>query len=111
MADAIAPNAWDAPVTWTFEPLDDDTFPAITLARAAAAASGWHTASLGAANEVAVDRFRRGSLSFLGITRVVEDVLAAVDSQVSPGTVPADLADVLAIEHWARVRASEHPGT
>ena len=57
-----------------------------------------------AANEEAVSAFVAGALSFLGITEVVEDVLAAADQwRANPATV----ADVLAAEDWARARARE----
>ena len=30
---AVQPCDWSRPATWTFEPLDDETFPAVELAR------------------------------------------------------------------------------
>ena len=35
-----APVDWSAAAAWTFEPLDDAAFPAVALAREAAAACG-----------------------------------------------------------------------
>ena len=59
----------------TFEPVDHDAFPALGLARAAAAAGGTAPCVLNAANEVAVHAFLDGRLSFLGIPAVIEGAL------------------------------------
>ncbi len=87
------------PMAWTFEPVDDDTFPAITLARAAVAASATHPAVLNAANEEAVDAFLAGHLAYLDIVGVVEEVLAAHDGTPRGR---ATLDSVNAAQHWAR---------
>ncbi len=54
LADVTPAYDWTAPQTWSFEPLDEDAFPAIRLARQAVAASGLHPAVFNAANEAAV---------------------------------------------------------
>ena len=59
----------------TFEPVDEEAFPALGLARAAAVAGGTAPCVLNAANEVAVHAFLRGKLSFLGIPAVIEGAL------------------------------------
>jgi 1-deoxy-D-xylulose-5-phosphate reductoisomerase len=59
----------------TFEPVDEEAFPALGLARAAAVAGGTAPCVLNAANEVAVHAFLRGRLSFLGIPAVIEGAL------------------------------------
>ena len=59
----------------TFEPVDHDAFPALGLARAAAAAGGTAPCVLNAANEVAVCAFVAEKLSFLGIAAVIEGAL------------------------------------
>ena len=59
----------------TFEPVDEDAFPALGLARAAALAGGTAPCVLNAANEVAVHAFLAGRLSFLGIPAVIEGAL------------------------------------
>src|SRR5699024_9672833 len=56
--DAVqAPCDWSQASSWTFEPVDDDTFPALRQARAAAGASATHPAVWNAANEQAVAAF------------------------------------------------------
>ena len=62
------PCRWDTAQSWTFEPLDDDAFPGVRLARAAGTAGGCLPAVLNAANEEAVAAFVAGALPFTGIT-------------------------------------------
>ncbi|GAA1623530.1 1-deoxy-D-xylulose-5-phosphate reductoisomerase [Georgenia ruanii] len=99
-AGVAAPCRWDEATAWTFEPLDEEVFPAVRLARHAAAASATHPAVLNAANEQCVAAFLDGRLPYLGIVAVVEEVLAAHDGLAAP-----TLEDVLAVEQWARRRA------
>ncbi|SDN18755.1 1-deoxy-D-xylulose 5-phosphate reductoisomerase [Actinomyces ruminicola] len=98
----VAPQAWDAPTAWTFEPLDGGTFPAVDLARAAVAASATHPAVFNAANEQAVAAFLDGSLDWLDIVGIDAAVLEAHTGHADP-----DLEDVLAADAWARARADE----
>jgi 1-deoxy-D-xylulose-5-phosphate reductoisomerase len=62
----------------TFEPVDDDAFPCLGLARAAAIAGGTAPCVLNAANEIAVHAFLRGELGFLQIAEVIERTLDAL---------------------------------
>jgi hypothetical protein len=77
---------------------------ALALAEAAGRAGGSAPAVLNAANEVAVDAFLGGRLGFLAVTEIVEQVLDAHRDRAD-GT-PRDVADVLAVDAWARGRAS-----
>ena len=107
--EAGAGYDWSAPHTWTFEPVDEEAFPAIRLARAAVAASPLHPAVFNAANEEAVAAFLGGGLPFLGIVDTVRDVLGRYG-----GGGELTLESVLAAEAWARAEAREvtdHPGT
>ena len=52
--DAAPGLDWSAAAAWTFEPLDDAAFPAVALAREAAAAGGTAPAVYNAANEACV---------------------------------------------------------
>ena len=98
-----APNVWDSPVAWHFEPLDHETFPAVQLAREAVASSPLHPAVLNAVNEECVAAFLSGELPYLAITDVVESVLGEFTAPA--GTL--DLETVLGTEKWARTRAHE----
>jgi 1-deoxy-D-xylulose-5-phosphate reductoisomerase len=80
-----------------FEAPDVERFPALRLARAVAEAGGTAPAVLNAANEVAVAAFLGGRLGFLGIPRVIEDVLGR-HRNVSAD----DLSTVLEADRWAR---------
>ncbi len=101
---AARPCAWDAPTAWTFEPVDDDVFPALRMARAAVEASASHPAVLNAANEESVAAFVARRISFLDIVGVVGRVLDEHDGAGRGGLTLADLQEV---ERWARRRANE----
>ena len=115
LPDVAAPCSWTDPTSWTFEPLDNETFPAVDLARAAGAAAGTAPAVYNAANEAAVDAFCEGRIGFLDITATVRIVLdehlaQTVDVKSTPGA--AWIADgdlsiqaVLAADSWGRRRA------
>jgi 1-deoxy-D-xylulose-5-phosphate reductoisomerase len=105
---------WSTAATWTFEPLDDEAFPAVELARRAGRLSGTAPAVYNAANEVAVEAFHAGELSFLGIVDVVAAVLdehvAPTDADVRSEWSSDDeltLERVLAADTWARQRARQ----
>ena len=98
---------WTAAQTWTFEPLDEEAFPAVPLARYAGAAGGTMPAVYNAANEVCVDAFLAGQIPFAGIV----DTVAQVVSEHHDGAGAAmTLADVLSADGWARDRARELTG-
>ncbi|NYI72223.1 1-deoxy-D-xylulose-5-phosphate reductoisomerase [Naumannella cuiyingiana] len=118
MPGASAPLDWTRATQWTFEPLDDEAFPAVRLIRRCGAAGGTAPAVYNAANEVAVDAFTEGRIGFLDIVDLIERVVVehlAPEPAISPGDVGSrlvhdadlDLAAVLAADNWARRRASE----
>lgn len=80
-----------------FEAPDEARFPCLRLAREAMAVGGTAPASLNAANEVAVQAFLDGKLSFLGIARLVQATLEATEVRA------ADSLDVVLCED-ARAR-------
>ncbi len=102
--DAAAPCDWTRAATWEFFPLDDEAFPAVRLAAQAARTGGVMPAILNAANETAVQAFRDGRLGFLGITRLVEQVMADRAGAIEGNRVT--LEDVLEADTWARARAA-----
>lgn len=87
---------------WTFEPVDFETFPALTLARTAVSESATHPAVYNAANEVFVQAFLEERLPYLSIV----DLLAQVLGEHS-GIAQPSVEDILGVEEWARNRA-EH---
>jgi 1-deoxy-D-xylulose-5-phosphate reductoisomerase len=65
----------------TFEPVDEETFASVRLAREAAKAGGTAPCTLNAANEVAVHAFLQSRLRFLDIAAVIEETLSAIAPQ------------------------------
>lgn len=91
-----APLDWTRASTWTFEPLDEDAFPAVALAKRVGQLGFTFPAVLNAANEQAVRAFHLGEIGFGDIVPSVERVL----EQHEAG--PMTLESVLAAERWAR---------
>ena len=108
--DAAASFDWSRPIAWHFEPLDEDAFPAVALARRCGVAGGTAPAVFNAANEVCVDAFCDGRLTFLGI---VDTVAAVVEEHLASGHTPTrelTVPIVLDADAWARRRAAEITG-
>ncbi|MEJ3744087.1 1-deoxy-D-xylulose-5-phosphate reductoisomerase [Actinomycetes bacterium KLBMP 9797] len=99
--DAAAAVDWTAAHTWEFTPLDDETFPAVRLAKEAGRVGRCRPAIFNAANEECVAAFVAGRLPFLGIVATLERVLDEAPDYPEPGTVE----EVLAAESWARTHA------
>lgn len=100
LANATKPIDWSQAHSWQFEPLDEEVFRAVKLARQVGIAGKTFPAVYNAANEEAVEAFHEGKVSFLGITNIIDQVLQ--DHQ------PEDLSleGVLAAETWARQAAN-----
>jgi 1-deoxy-D-xylulose-5-phosphate reductoisomerase len=105
--EAAAAVDWTGAHTWTFEPLDEDAFPAVPLARQVGAAGGTAPAVYNAANEECVAAFRAGAIPFLGIMRTVAQVISEHDGSAGPA---GSIEEILAADAWARVRARELTG-
>jgi 1-deoxy-D-xylulose-5-phosphate reductoisomerase len=97
VAGVGTPLDWTVAASWTFEPLDEDAFGAIRLAKRVGRAGGTYPAVFNAANEQAVDAFHEGRLPFLGIVETVERV---VDQHDAPGALTRE--SLAAAEAWAR---------
>jgi 1-deoxy-D-xylulose-5-phosphate reductoisomerase len=93
------PLDWTTASQWSFEPLDDEAFPAVELAKAAGSAGATFPAVFNAANEQAVHAFHDGRLSYLGIVDVIREVVEAHE----PHDMTLD--GVLDAERWARLEA------
>ena len=79
-----------------------DDFPALNLARQAGLIGGTMPAMYNAANEVAVQAFVEGRLSFPGIWQTVEKTLSAA----TPEDYHGQLGIILAADAWAREYAA-----
>ncbi|HEV3212630.1 MAG TPA: 1-deoxy-D-xylulose-5-phosphate reductoisomerase [Acidimicrobiales bacterium] len=95
--DGYGRLAFDAPLTLSFEPPDTVAFPCLSLAYDAGRLGGTAPAWLNAADEVAVDAFLSGGLSWQGIARVVGETLARYD-----GAACSDIEALLRADTTAR---------
>ncbi len=104
VAGAALACDWTKASTWEFEPLDNEVFPAVGLARYAGKTGGCMTAVYNAANEEAACAFLEGRIAFPTIVHTVRDVIAAADQWAA---APATVDDVLDAQRWARDRAQQ----
>ncbi|WP_445996143.1 1-deoxy-D-xylulose-5-phosphate reductoisomerase [Okibacterium fritillariae] len=91
------PLDWTAAQSWTFEPLDDEAFPAVSLAKKVGRAGGTYPAVFNAANEQAVLAFHDGRIGYLDILDTVDQV---VDEHAEVDTLT--LESLAAVEQDAR---------
>ncbi|MCO5228091.1 MAG: 1-deoxy-D-xylulose-5-phosphate reductoisomerase [Thermomicrobiales bacterium] len=85
-----------------FEPPRDDDFPCLGLARWAATHGGTYPTVLSAADEVAVDAFRKERIGFLDIPAVIQ---ATMDLHQSSTVEHLDV--VIEADHWARATTAK----
>jgi len=83
-----------------FAPPDFERFPCLRLAYEAAERGGAHAIALNASDEIAVEAFLEGAISFPAIARTIEEVLEAI-----PESHPATIPEVLALDERAREMA------
>ncbi len=100
VANVSTPVDWTKSHSWQFEPLDEEVFGAVRLAREVGLAGLTYPAVFNAANEQAVDAFHDGKLSFLGIVELVRKVV-----ELHKAEAELSLESVLAAETWARKTA------
>ena len=98
---------WTKATSWTFEPVDEVTFPAIALAKRVGTLAGSAPAVMNAANEVAVSEFLNAEIGFLDIIDLVTQV---VNEHIEEGFIGDDeltINEVLFAAQWATKRAEE----
>lgn len=100
LAESTTPLDFTKAQSWDFEPLDEEIFTAVKIARQVGTAGLTFPAVYNAANEEAVEAFHEGKLSFLGITDIIEAVLNMHTAEV------LSLEAVLEAETWARQAAN-----
>ena len=101
VAGVGVPLDWSTASSWTFEPLDDEAFPAVRLAKRVGEAGSTWPAVFNAANEQAVAAFHDGRIGYLGILDTVERVVDAHEAG------ELTLESVLEAEGWARRTADD----
>jgi len=102
----VAPLDLVAMPPLTFGAPDRARFPCLDLAYAALQQGGTAPAALNAANEVAVAAFLEGAVAFSAIPRIIEAVLAQVQTVVAPGLDAVMAADAAARGAAAAMAAS-----
>ena len=80
-----------------FAPVDLRRYPALALALQAGRAGGTYPAVLCAADEMAIEAFLSGAITFTRIPEIVEAVLDAHENCGSP-----ELGDIIEASRWAR---------
>jgi 1-deoxy-D-xylulose-5-phosphate reductoisomerase len=91
----------------TFQAPDTKRFPCLALAYKAGRAGGAAPAVLNAANEVAVEAFLQGRLSYLGIPSLLKKALARFSRLPKLQRAAKTLEQVLAADRWGRAAATE----
>jgi 1-deoxy-D-xylulose-5-phosphate reductoisomerase len=90
-ADAPVPRLdWSQSARWSFDPPDLKKFPLLSLAYQAQEAGGAATATLNAADEIAVEAFLAGRIPFPAIAATVAETLERTPAS-EPGTIEAVL--------------------
>ncbi|PPI20465.1 1-deoxy-D-xylulose-5-phosphate reductoisomerase [Rathayibacter sp. AY1B1] len=102
VAGVGVPLDWTRSHSWTFEPLDEEAFPSVRLAKRVGEAGASYPAVFNAANEQAVQAFHAGRIGYLDILETVE---AVVDAHTVDGALTRE--SLAAAEDWARRAADE----
>jgi 1-deoxy-D-xylulose-5-phosphate reductoisomerase len=93
---------WNEARNWEFLPPDFDKFPLLKLAYECQEAGGSATCTLNAADEVAVEAFLQGRISFPAIHEIVQETL----SRLKPST-PHTIGDILETDRESRALARQ----
>jgi 1-deoxy-D-xylulose-5-phosphate reductoisomerase len=96
---------WGAARSWEFRPPDKGKFPLLGLAYAAQREGGSAPCTLNAADEIAVEAFLAGRLSFPAIAQVVEETLSCVSNRQA-----RSLDEIMEIDREARQAAEAAVG-
>ncbi|PPF22507.1 1-deoxy-D-xylulose-5-phosphate reductoisomerase [Rathayibacter sp. AY1A7] len=102
VAGVGVPLDWSRSHSWTFEPLEEEAFPSVRLAKRVGEAGASYPAVFNAANEQAVQAFHAGRIGYLDILETVE---AVVDAHSVDGSLTRE--SLAAAEEWARRTADE----
>ncbi len=100
-ADAPVPRLdWSQAARWSFDPPDFKKFPLLKLAYQAQETGGSATCTLNAADEVAVEAFLAGRISYPGIAAIIAETLERV-----PVREARSVGEVLEIDRESRAAA------
>ena len=107
VANVGVPLDWTTAQQWTFEPLDEEAFPAVRLAKEVGVAGLTFPAVFNAANEEAVMAFHAGTIGYLDIIDTIARVVGEHDTASSLTSSVLTREGVLEAERWARARAAD----
>ena len=107
VGEITPPVDWTKSSTWTFEPLNNKTFPAVELARTVGKRGGTAPTVFNAANEVCVDAFCAGKIGFLGIVDTVEKIVTEHMGQMPAEQTTPTLDQIRTADSWARQTADD----
>ena len=93
---------WAEARTWDFHAPDFKKFPLLRLAYESLISRGSASCTLNAADEIAVEAFLDGRISFTGIAEVVEETMNRV-----PLVEPSNIQEVLEVDRRSREAAVE----
>ena len=98
---------WSTASQWTFEPVNEELFPAVQLAKRVGQFAGTAPAVMNGANEIAVAAFLAGRLTYLGIIQLVQTV---VEQHMVHGFIADEqltIDDVVTASTWAMEQATK----
>lgn len=107
VANVGIPLDWTTAQQWTFEPLDEEAFPAVRIAKEVGLAGLTFPAVFNAANEEAVIAFHAGTIGYLDIIDIIERVVGEHNPAESLTSSVLTRGGVLEAGRWARARAQE----
>ncbi|MEZ5164904.1 MAG: hypothetical protein R2683_04805 [Bifidobacterium adolescentis] len=102
LGNVAAACDWTKAATWTFEPLDNEAFPAVNLARHCLESSEKHTAVLNAANEQAVTRSSNTVCHTSASSTPCAKVLDEMDAELRGNPLFASVEEMSRLEQEAR---------
>ena len=101
------PCDWSSVTSWTFEPVDNEVFPAVNLAKLVGSKAGTAPAAMNGANEIAVEQFLAGNLKY---SQIVPTVSRIVESHLANGFVSDQnltIEEVIKAADWAQASCRE----
>ena len=106
---AVPACDWSKAASWTFEPLDEEAFPAVRMIKDAGKVGGTHPAVFNAANEEAVAAFHAGAIRLPTLSTRWHACWRSTPAvlRLFLEALGFDAEAVLNAERWARVRANE----
>ncbi len=102
ISESAASCDWSSATSWNFEPVDNELFPAINLAKYVGTKGGTAPAVMNGANEVAVDSFLSGAIKYLEIIPLVSRI---VELHLATDYMSDDrltIEEVTKAAHWAK---------